>query len=284
VSERYFFDKQPFEQDGFAHLLTRVARANVEAGQHYPDDRDYVARTVDDAIDRELQIVLPRLDLLTVMSIRSRMPQALRHPAFGPAWFLIRSLATQWSSVMTLPTCREAAIVLAGLGLPAALLHTKRVATILSPTLDIDQIIENSASDEPFMVGFEPARTDFFYLVSGSVRSLRRCLKDEPAFVPLRQHIFKEELSLPSNPHGIWGIHPKAPGLRLPTLMHRDNPKGEVTTTFIGGWMENGNPRDPTFPVCQPIPMRILEYMMRHGALALMLMKAVSPPEGDRMP
>lgn len=273
MSDRYFFDKKPFEQDMFSHFLTRVAQANGAAGQDFPDDRVAVEKAVDGVIASELHILLPNMDPISLFKIASKMPVGLRHPAFGPAWGTVKAQSAYHSSTLMIPGAIEHAIVLAALGVPVALLSHETMARLDDPTLDVDRLIELAVGQENFVIGFEPASTPYHYLVSASVRSLRRCLKSDPRFRPIRHIAPQSSLPEPSSPTGTWGIHPKAPTDRIPTIVHADNRGGGLTTIFIGGWMEDDVACDPGFPTVQPMPLRILEYIMRHGALALTFMK-----------
>ncbi len=272
MSDRYFFDKMPFEQDMFSHFLTRLAQANVVAGKTFRDDRAAVRNAVDAAIANELRIVLPDMNAISLHKIASKMPIGLRHPAFGPAWLAVKAQAAHSSPALVLPGGAEHAIILASIGLPAALLSHTTMECLADPTLDVDRLIELTAGREDYIIGFEPAATPYYYLVSASVRSLRRCLKSDRRFKPIRDIIPLSTMPEPSSPTGTWGVHPKSPTDRIPTIVHADNRGSGPTTIFIGGWMENGIACDPGFPTVQPMPLRILEYIMRHGALALTFM------------
>ncbi|WP_454887636.1 hypothetical protein [Sphingomonas oryzagri] len=279
MAYRYFFDRLPFELDPFSQFLGGVAQANAEAGERYPANRAAVREAVDEALVREMGIMAPKMPSDSVIEIVSRMPAGLRHPAFGPAWLKIKEAAAYQSSVMALPGEVAAGVVMAALGVPAAPLLGTSTDRIIDPTLDIDVLIEETSKLEQFMIGFEPAFTDFYFLVSTSVRSLRRCLESDPGFKPIRHIIPMSRMPLTPKPTGTWGLHPKSLSDRISTIVHKDNPGGGLTTIFIGGWVENGVPRDHGFPTCQPMPMRILEYIMRHGAAAFTLMK-LEPGQG----
>jgi hypothetical protein len=63
-------------------------------------------------------------------------------------------------------------------------------------------------------------------------------------------------------------------------------PKG-LTTIFIGGWMEDGVARDDGDPTIRPIPMRIVEYLMRHGVIAMnacSTTRDLAEPDPDHRP
>jgi hypothetical protein len=273
VSDRYFFDKMPFEQDMFSHFLTRVAQANTAAGKSFPDDRMAVRKAVDSVIASELRIVLPNMNVISLHKIALKMPVGLRHPAFGPAWLTVRAQSAYHSPALAIPGAIEHAVILAALGLPAAILSHDTMAPVGDATLDVDRLIQLAGGLENFVIGFEPAATPYHYLVSASVRSLRRCLKSDPRFRPIRHIIPTSSMPELPSPTGTWGIHPKSPTDRIPTIVHADNRGGAMTTIFIGGWMEGGVACDLGFPTLQPMPLRILEYIMRHGTLALTLMK-----------
>lgn len=271
MSDRYFFDQLPFEQDIFSHFFTRVAKANIEAEQIRAGDRSKIRTVLESMIGDELRAVLPSMDAVGLQTIASRLPAGLRHPAFGPAWMKIRAAASEPSGVLAVPAATEAAIVLAAMGIPAAILPRNAGPSICDPTLDLDQLIAVTAGRADYIVGFEPARTPYFYMVSASVRSLRRSLDSDPRFSLVRQIIPASTMPIPVKPTGTWGVHPKDAADRIPSVGHADNKGGELTTIFIGGWVENGVACDPGAPTVQPIPMRILEYIMRHGVFAMSL-------------
>lgn len=223
---------------------------------------------------------MPRMDAVSLHSISACMPAGLRHPAFGPAWEALKVRAGQYSAVMALPGSIDHAVVLASLGLPAALLSSSTMSPIAPAESDVDLLIERFGDRDDIVVGFEPASTPFFYLVSESVRSLRRCVETDPRFSPVRHILTPQAVPIPARPTGTWGVYPKALSDRIATIVHADNRGSEPTTVFIGGWMEGGMARDTGFLTLQPMPLRILELIMRRGSLAISFMNVVGKNPG----
>jgi hypothetical protein len=266
---RYCFDNQPFECDVFSHIFRAIADANAGAGQASGGNRDAVREAVDAMIAEQLNMVFPALPAPDRDRLAGVLPDAVRHPHFGPAWRAVRDNSAYWSPVMAVPADVEVAIVLAGLGIAAAPLFKSPPISAAPPSADVDDLVGLFYPGHHYLVGFEPAAQDHYFLVSASVPSLRRCLKTDPAFREVRK-AFGKKLDRPSSgPTGTWGAYPKAPGQRLSSVGHRDGAAGDLTTLFIGGWMENGAARDDGGPTIQPIPMRIVEHLMRYGMFAM---------------
>lgn len=266
---RYFYDKQPFEGDLFSHMYRAIADANAEAGRSSAGDRSAVREAVDAAIAGQLRLMFPDLPAPDRERLSATLPDAVRHPRFGPAWQAVRENSAYWSPVMAVPADVEVAIVLAGLGIATAPLRKSPATCGALPSADVDALITLFKPGHDYLVGFEPAPQDYYFLVSASVPSLRRCLRKDPAFRDVRK-AFGKMLDRPSSgPTGTWGAYPKAPGQHLSSVGHRDGASGDLTTLFIGGWMQNGAARDDGGPTFQPIPMRIVEHLMRHGTFAM---------------
>lgn len=265
---RYFFDNQPFEGDIFSHMFRAIAAANTEAGRSSGGERGVVREAVDRAIAAQLRVMFPELPQPDRDRLAEALPDAVRHPRFGPAWQAVRENSAYWSPVMAVPADVEVAIVLAGLGVATVPLLKSPPICVAPPSVDIEQLVELFKPGHDYLVGFEPAAQDHYFLVSASVPSLRRCLKN-PTFRGVRK-AFGKMLDRPSSgPTGTWGAYPKKPGQRLSSVGHRDSAGGDLTTLFIGGWMQNGEARDDGGPTIQPIPMRIVEHLMRYGMFAM---------------
>lgn len=278
---RYYFDNQPFEGDIFSHMFLAIAEANAEAGRLSGGDRGAVRDAVDLAIAAQLRVMFPELPEPDRERLAAVLPDAVRHPRFGPAWQAVRENSAYWSPVMAVPADVEVAIVLAGLGIAAAPLLKSPPVSAAPPSADIDELLDLFPPGTDYLVGFEPAAQDHYFLVSASVPSLRRCLKKDPAFRQVRR-AFGKMLDRPSSgPTGTWGAYPKRPGQRLSSVGHRDGAAGELTTLFIGGWMQNGAARDDSGPTVQPIPMRIVEHLMRYGMFAMTSLMRRSGFGGD---
>lgn len=272
---RYYFDRMPFEQDALSHLLTTTAQANVRAHENHGADRQAIAHDVEAHLIGGLGQIFPKLSSSTREAIVAKMPAALRHPAFGAAYLDMRDRAASHSSIMSVPSDVRAAIVMTGLGLPAAILSAAAPVQIVPPTLDVDLLVQTTRNEPSFVVGFAPAATDFFYVVAASVRSLRRCLKDDPRFASVRDVIAASQLPQPSGPNAFWAVYAKPPRARIPSVMHFDNPGGDPTVLWMGGWMEGGLAHDPGIGPVQPISTRVVEHLMRNGSLAMLMMGAL---------
>lgn len=276
MTDRYSFDGAPFEQDIFSHFFLNVAQANVAAAERYGEDRAAIAQAVERAILTELQVILPSMNPAALLGMRAGFPAAIRHPAFGKAWLLIREAASHYSDFLAISSSVEPAIIMAALDIPVIPLRGTDIDSLAPPTSDVDRLLELWETPPHPIVGFEPASLDHYFLVSGSVRSLRRCLTSDPRFQPLRSIMRPADFPLPKQPTGTCGIRPKQQGQRIGSVWHKDNPDGPLITVFLGGWMEDGKPCDTGAPVHQPMPMRILEYIMRHGVLAMSILQKPS--------
>jgi len=266
---RYYFDNLPFECDIYSHMFAFIADANAEAGRASNGDRAAVSEAVDRVIAGQLTTMFPALLQPDRDRFAAMLPDAVRHPRFGPAWQVVRENSASWSPVMAVPGDIEVAILLAGLGIATAPLLRSAPRCVAPPTANIDELVELFGASNDYLVGFEPAAQDHYFLVSASTHALRRCLKRDPAFRQIRR-TFGKMLDQPtSGPTGIWGAYPKRPGQRLSSAGHSDGVGGDLTTLFIGGWMENGEARDDGGPTIQPIPMRIVEHLMRYGMIAM---------------
>ncbi|MFT3968108.1 MAG: hypothetical protein QM690_19740, partial [Sphingobium sp.] len=252
MTNRYSFDLTPFEQDIFSHFFLNVAQANVAAAERYGEDRAAIAQAVERAILTELRVILPSMNPASMLGLRAGFPDAIRHPAFGKAWLLIREAASHYRDFLTISSSVEPAIIMAALGIPVIPLRGTDLDNLAPPTSDVDSLLGLWETPPHPIVGFVPASLDHYFLVSGSIRSLRRCLTTDPRFQPLREIIRPADFPLPKHPTGTCGIRPKQQGQRIGSVWHKDNPDGPLITVFIGGWMEDGKPCDNGAPLYQP--------------------------------
>lgn len=269
MTDHYSFDGAPFEQDLFSHFFLNVAQANMAAAERYGVNLAAIGRAVDEAILTELKAILPAMNPVSLLALRAAFPAAIRHPAFGKAWLLVREAASRQSDFLAISSSVEPAIIMAAMGIPVIPLSGTNIDELAPPTLDVDVLLELWGTAPHPIVGFQPAALDHYFLVSGSVRSVRRCLASDPRFQPLRTILRPSDFPLQKRPTGTCGIRPKLPGQRIGSIWHKDNPDGPLITVFIGGWMEDGKACDDGAPPYQPMPMRILEHMMRFGMLAM---------------
>jgi hypothetical protein len=108
------------------------------------------------------------------------------HPAFIPAWERVRSLTAIATSAFAVAKGVDAAVLLAGFGLPVAPFAFKQ-GILEEPSNDIEAVLAMFSRRTEALVGYNSCDAPFYVLLTDCVRSFREQASTHPALFDVRR-------------------------------------------------------------------------------------------------
>jgi hypothetical protein len=208
---------------------------------------------------------------------------AFHNPLFGPAFTRLKSRMESPSDAFAVASGVDAAIVLAGFGLPVAPFDRKKPQILAAPSNDIDEVAECFSRFKTAYVGYSPCDIPFYMLVTDCVQTMRPQIAGHPQLQAVKRVLERTGAELPQGPfpsfqHGI-ALIAREPGDAVSTfLLNNPNPH-QGSVAFYAGWtaggVRDGAPNDGFIPV----PMQFLEAALQDPQIAMWIWK----PTGVRV-
>ncbi|MBS4004943.1 MAG: hypothetical protein KGZ91_16340 [Afipia sp.] len=206
---------------------------------------------------------------------------AFQHPLFETALLRLKAQSLSTSDAFAMATGRDAAIVLAGLGLRVAPFDRKTPRILAEPDNDIDKVGETFAKWKSAYVGYSPCDTPFYMLLTDCVRTMRTQIADRPELRELKDLVTRTGLALPSGPfpafkHGIILI-PRESGDSVSTIFLNNPNPNDGSVGLYAGWSINGSREGAPNNGFLPVPLQFLDAAIKEPEIALWIWRPTGP-------
>lgn len=202
---------------------------------------------------------------------------SFQHPLFSQAFGRLRKQLALPSDAFMVAAGVDAAIVLAGFGLPVAPFDRKQPRILAEPSNDIDKVAEAFARFKTAYVGYSPCDVPFYIVVTDCVKSMPSQIESREQLAPLREVLqgYGElvlEKGLREFQHGIVLV-PRSSGETISTVFLSNPNVNEGSIGFFAGWkvgdVREGAPNDGFVPV----PLQFLKAACKDPQIAMWIWK-----------
>jgi hypothetical protein len=198
--------------------------------------------------------------------------RSVAHPAFGRAFDLAKASAAVRFDAFATVAGVDAAIVLAGLGLPVAPLDRKTLRILTAPSNDIDEVVARFSKFKSALVGYSACDLPFYMLLTDCLVTLAERVPFHPLLAGVKQLIDRAGgFSQPYTPpfqHGLL-LFARMPGDRFEAIMLHDRNPSKGSIMLQAGWTVHehrfGAPNDGYLPV----PMQFFQNAIDDPAVAM---------------
>jgi hypothetical protein len=190
----------------------------------------------------------------------------LTHPAFAPAVDRVMSSIDQDQDAFAMAAGIDAAVVLAGFGLPIAPFDLGEKRIVGKPSNDIDTVLHLFGGLENALVGYSVCAAPFYVLLTDCVRTLHEWVPVEPALAQVKGLFAREgqtvsaESAVPFTP--VMGLFRRRQGDKIRTASLIDNSANAGSIVLHAGWLKNGNPRGAPNEGYAPVPTPLLRAVV----------------------
>jgi hypothetical protein len=202
------------------------------------------------------------------------------HPAFIPAWERVRSFTTIATGAFEMASGVDAAVLLAGFGLPVAP-FVFRHGMLEEPSNDIEAVLAMFSRRTEALVGYNSCDAPFYVLLTDCVRSFREQASTHPALFDVRRLFARAGDSLPPDPGKPFqpgmALFPRELGDMISTVMLDSRPD-VLSTVLYAGWRAGHPARGCTFDGRLPFPFLLLRAVAYNPKFAYALSRPVQPP------
>jgi hypothetical protein len=208
---------------------------------------------------------------------------AFQHPRFVTAFTKLKAQMDAPSSAFAMASGPDAAIVLAGFGLPVAPFDRKKAQILGTPSNVIDEVAEQFSRFKTAYVGYSPCDAPFYILVTDCVQTMRPQIDFRPELHDAKRLLERRGIDLPRGPfapfkHGIVLIA-REPGESVSTIF-LDNPNPhEGSVGLFAGWTVNGVRDGALNGGFVPVPQQFLNAVLQDPQIAIWIWR----PTGARM-
>ncbi len=258
-------------------LGAALARHGVKSPEQLP--REVAGKIFQDAVIQTAAENFPASQL----DVLKHGLTAFQHPRFSAAFTKVNAQLDAPSDAFAMASGPDAAIVLAGFGLPVAPFDRKQPQILAKPSNVIDEVAECFSRFRTAYVGYSPCDIPFYMLVTDCVQTLRPQIESRPQLRNVKRLLERTGIDLPRGPfppfeHGI-ALIAREPGDAISTIFLKNPNPHEGSIGLYAGWTINGvrdgAPNDGFIPV----PLQFLEAALQDPQMALWIWR----PVGVRM-
>jgi hypothetical protein len=205
--------------------------------------------------------------------------KAFAHPLFFAAFDRVKKQLASPFDAFAMATGTDAAIVLAGFGLPVAPFDRKTPRVLAEPSNDIDTAASMFSKWKTAYVGYSPCDVPFYMLVTDCVLSAFEQIPVRPELKEVKALLERAGSLDGARParrfqHGII-LLPREPGDTISTIfLNNPNPK-EGSVGLYAGWSVNGQRDGAPNNGFVPVPMQFLQAASEDAGIAMWLWKPV---------
>ncbi|MFH1555500.1 MAG: hypothetical protein ABII76_11620 [Pseudomonadota bacterium] len=258
----------------------KLAAALAKLGVSSPDQLapEIAAQVFQDAM---VQTAIEHFPDAQVEALKHGL-KAFVHPLFGPAFKRLKMQAAQRPDAFAMASGVDAAIVMAGFGLPVAPFDRKTPRILAEPTNDLDSVAATFSKWKSAYVGYSPCDIPFYMLLTDCVRTMLGQIETQPALHQAKALLKRSVVSTPSGArafqHGLMVIA-REPGETISTAFLNNPDPSMGSVGLYAGWtvgaVREGAPNDGFLPV----PMQFLQAAIDDPQFAYWLWK----PTGARV-
>jgi hypothetical protein len=208
---------------------------------------------------------------------------AFQHPRFWPSFSRLKPLLTAPSDAFDFASGRDAAIVLAGLGLAVAPFDRKNLRVLSEPSNDIDEVVARFSKFKTAFVGYSPCDVPFYILITDCMQTMWPQIATGPELREVKKIVERAGTALPRGPfpsfmHGLILI-PREPGDNISTVVLSNSSPHEGSIGLYAGWTTDGVREGAPNKGFIPVPLRFLEAAMEDPQIPMWIWR----PIGVRM-
>ena len=212
----------------------------------------------------------------------SHSAHSIWHPAFLPALERV-SIATNFPSGPLAPAAGvDAAVVLAGFGLPVAPFDLEGARILEKPSNDIDTVVAQFTRQKPAFIGYNVCAAPFYLLLTDCVRTLVQKVPVHPDLIEVKKLFDSPGNALPPDPGQSFvpamAFFDRLPGDTISTVGLMD-PRPAVGSIFLyAGWEIDGQSHGAPNDGYLPVPVQMLRGVVNNPAVAYVLSRPVGAP------
>jgi len=209
---------------------------------------------------------------------------SFQHPLFSPAFDRVRKQLDQPADAFMVASGIDAAIVLAGFGLPVAPFDRKNPRILADLSNNIDEVVATFSRWKSAYVGYSPCDAPFYMLVTDCVKTMPPQIASRPQLWPLRDALHRMGATLPQTnsrgfQHGL-ALIPREPADTLSTIFIGNPNPHEGSLQLLAGWCTGDGDREGTpNEGFVPVPLQFLRAACQDPQIAMWIWK----PVGVRM-
>jgi hypothetical protein len=270
-------DRMAFANKTGALLLARLNAFLDERGISHPRDLLPSER------DKIFRRALAEMAAVSFAEIGhknpGRGPRSYAHAAFFPALERVRSSFERDTGAFARASGVDAAVVLAGYGLPVAPYNCTAPLIFEEPSNDIDTVIDLFSSSKSEIVGYNVCAAPFFVLLTDCVQTLREQAFLHPELSDVKKLFERRGASWPPDPgrsfqHGM-ALFARRPGDMFSTARRKDRDSRAASIELFAGWQVDGEPHGAPDDGHRPVPMQLLHAVAFDPLVSAWLVRPV---------
>jgi len=204
---------------------------------------------------------------------------AFKHDRFLPAFNRLQKQCAEGFDAFLPASGIDAAIVLAGLGMPVAPFDRKQPRILAEPSKDIDVVIELFSKWKTAFVGYSPCDLPFYMVFTDCLRSMSGQILSRPELAEIRQLSDRENEPVSDVPcslfrHGIV-LFGRERADTVSTLFFNNPSPTNGSVVIYAGWkigeIREGTPNDGFVPV----PMQFVRAVANDPKIGMWMWEPV---------
>jgi hypothetical protein len=216
------------------------------------------------------------------LKLLAHYARSFAHPAFIPALERVASGAAFPSDAFAMASGVDAAIVLAGFGLPVAPFDRKTPRILAEPSNDIDTVIARFARWQTAYVGYNVCAAPVYVLLTDCVRTLVQKVPVHPELAEVKKLFERRGAALPPAPEQSFipgmAIFARQLGDTISTTGLVDSSPFAGSVVLIAGWEAGGQVHGAPNDGYHPVPVQLLHAAVNDPGVAYALCRPVGPP------
>ena len=208
--------------------------------------------------------------------------RSMWRPAFIPALERVSIAMTFPSDWFTMARGVDAAVVLAGFGLPVAPFDLAKARILAEPSNDIDTVTAQFARWKGGYVGYNVCAAPFYVLLTDCLRTLVQKVPVHPELGQVKHLFERAGIPLPQDPGETFtpgiAIFARQPGDRISTTGLGDRRPGVGTIVLYAGWEIDGKAHGAPNDGYLPVPVQLLRGVVNDSVVAHALARPVGAP------
>ena len=208
--------------------------------------------------------------------------RSFSHPAFVPAVERVRASSKGGCDAFGMTRGVDAAVALAGFGLPVAPFDLITTRILAKPSNDVNTVLRLFSSDKGGFVGYSVCDAPFYVLLTDCTRTLRWLVPVHPELSEVKFLFERIGAPLPRDPgrsfmNGM-AVIGRQPGDKISTISLLDPDPTGGSVMLYAGWQVNGEPHGAPNDGYVPVPMQLLRAVVNDPEVADSLCRPVSAP------
>jgi hypothetical protein len=281
----------PAEKAGVRHYEkfdSRVEALLAEYGASHPGEmpHEVAAQILHQVI---LKIVGPNCPTAAIRLLIRAARRCIRdissfgHPAFFPAWERVRSSTGTLSGAFEMTVGPDAAVVLAGYGLPVAPFEFGiGFGSIVEPSNNIDEVLAIFSRWTHALVGYCSCDAPFYVLVTDCVRTLRERILGGVELSEVKILFDRNGMPPPSDPGQTFvpgmAVFARLPGDRISSVGLRDPRPRAGSIVLHAGWRIDGEACGAPDDGYSPVPLQLLRAFVNDPMFGHALLRPGTVP------